>query len=230
MSANQPRSSYAVDIVFCIDCTGSMGPYLESVKQSARSFHTMLAKKMDEKDKGIRQLRIRVVAYRDLGEEGEKAIWSTNFFNMPDEASGFESFVSSLDADGGGDEPESGLEALVTAIRSPWERGLDKRRHVIVVCTDASAHPLGRFTVPTTGQTQPMPADLAGLQSIWGDEVDDGEMEFSSKRLIVFGPDMYPWNELGESLENCIWVTSRAGQGMRDADQETVLEAVAGSV
>ena len=134
------------------------------------------------------------------------------------------------DADGGGDEPESALEALVTAIRSPWERGLDKRRHVIVMCTDAPAHPLGKFPMPVSGQERPMPTNLSELQSIWGDEVDEGEMEYASKRLIVFGPNAYPWNELAESLENAIWVTSKAGEGMREADQDTVLEAVAGSV
>lgn len=230
MNANQPTASYAIDIVFCIDCTGSMTPCLDSVKTTARQFHVLLQNKMEAKSKGISRLRVRVVAFRDLGEEGAGAIDATPFFVLPDQTAAFESYVSGLVADGGGDEAESALEALVTAIRSPWDRGLDKRRHVIVMCTDASAHPLGKFPVATSGQDRPMPTNLSELQSIWGDEVDEGEMEYASKRLLVFAPDAYPWNELGESLENTIWVASRAGEGMRDADQDTVLEAVAGSV
>lgn len=230
MNANQPMASYAVDIAFCIDCTGSMQPYLDSVKQTARSFQTLLQKKMEEKSKGIRQLRIRVVAFRDLGEEGGAAIDATPFFTLPDQSADYERYVNALIADGGGDEPESALEALVTAIRSPWERGLDKRRHVVVMCTDASAHPLGKFTPAPTGQERPMPTGLAEFQSIWGDEEDEGEMEYAAKRLIIFGPDAYPWNELAETLENSVWVTSQAGAGMREADQDTVLEAISGSV
>lgn len=230
MNANQPMASYAVDITFCVDCTGSMQPYLDSVKETARSFQTRLQKKMEEKSKGIRQLRIRVVAFRDLGEEGSAAIDATPFFTLPDQSADYERYVNALIADGGGDEPESALEALVTAIRSPWERGLDKRRHVVVMCTDASAHPLGKFTPASTGQERPMPTSLAEFQSIWGDEEDEGEMEYAAKRLIIFGPDAYPWNELAETLENSVWVTSQAGAGMREADQDTVLEAIAGSV
>ena len=37
-----PTTTYAVDIVFCIDCTGSMQPYLESVKRTATDFHRLL--------------------------------------------------------------------------------------------------------------------------------------------------------------------------------------------
>jgi hypothetical protein len=230
MSANDPTSSYAVDLVFCIDCTGSMKPYIESVKGTALDFHRLLEKKMSEKDKAIRQLRVRLVAFRDLGEEGPGAIDATSFFELPNEADAFNRAVSGLAADGGGDEPESALEALVVAIRSPWERGLDKRRHVIVMCTDAPAHPLGKFAFAAGEQSALVPRSLEELQSLWGDEVDEGEMEYAAKRLLVFGPNAYPWNELSERFENCIWVASIAGQGMREADQEVVLDQVAGSV
>lgn len=230
MNPNQPVAKYAVDLVFVVDCTGSMAPFLDSVKRMAKDFHALLSKKMEDKDKGISQLRARVVAYRDIGEEGADAIAATPFYTLPGDTSGFESFVNTLTAAGGGDEPESALEALVTAIRSPWERGLDKRRHVIVVCTDASAHPLGKFSLPTSGQDRPMPADLSELESIWGNEAEDGEMDYQSKRLIVFAPNAYPWSDLPHILENIVWVESAAGQGMRDQDQDSVLEAIAGSV
>ena len=147
--SQQPKTTYAVDIVFCVDCTGSMQPYLESVKRSATEFHRLLEEKMAVKNKGIRQLRVRIIAFRDIGEEGDESIVATNFFTLPAEGAAFNSFVSKLAAGGGGDEPESALEALALAIQSPWERTMDKRRHIVVVCTDASAHPLGKFRMPT---------------------------------------------------------------------------------
>src|SRR5437588_8111268 len=107
MSGNDPTVSSAVDIVFCIDCTGSMDPYIESVKATARDFHQLLEKKMAEKSKGIRQLRVRVVSFRDLGAEGPDAIEASQFFVLPDDAASFDTMVSSLTAGGGGDEAES---------------------------------------------------------------------------------------------------------------------------
>lgn len=231
MGANDPVSSYAVDIVFCIDCTGSMEPYIESVKATARDFHQLLEKKMSEKNKGIRQLRVRVVSFRDLGEESADAIQASPFFTLPDDSAAFGNVVGGLTPGGGGDEAESALEALAVAIRSPWERGLDKRRHVVVVCTDAPAHELGKFPYSGEGgQGRPMPGSLAELNTIWGDETDEGEMEYAAKRLIVFAPSAYPWPEMAEKFENFIYIPLPAGHGMQGSDQEIVLEQVAGSV
>jgi hypothetical protein len=228
--SQQTKTTYAVDIVFCIDCTGSMQPYLESVKRSATEFHRLLEEKMAVKNKGIRQLRVRIIAFRDIGEEADESIVATNFFSLPDEVASFNTFVSKLSAGGGGDEPESALEALALAIQSPWERTMDKRRHIVVVCTDASAHPLGKFRLPARLSNLDLPANMDDLNAMWGDEVDEGLMEFAAKRLLVFGPDKYPWSDLSELFENCIWVKSEAGQGMTDADQDLVLDQIAGSV
>jgi hypothetical protein len=143
-TADVPDSlRYAVDIALCIDVTGSMQPIIQEVKSGAFSFHSQLNAAMRRKGKSVSQTRIRVIAYRDFGDRVDDALQVTPFFKMPGQAREFESFVRSLSAFGGGDEPESGLEALSVAIDSEWERGMDLRRRVIAVFTDASAHPLG---------------------------------------------------------------------------------------
>ena len=67
----------------------------------------------------------------------------TNFFLLPQQAREFEACINSIHADGGGDIPEDGLEALAYAIRSPWTTEGEKQRHVIVVWSDAGTHELG---------------------------------------------------------------------------------------
>ncbi len=42
---------YAVDIIFCIDVTGSMTPVIDAVKNNVRSFHDLLRSAMAEKSK-----------------------------------------------------------------------------------------------------------------------------------------------------------------------------------
>jgi len=134
---------YNVDIVMCIDCTGSMGDLLSTVKTNALKFWPDLKERCDKKGKEISELRIRVIGFRDFYADEGNAIQDSDFFNIPDQESEFKSFVNGLVPAGGGDEPENGLEALAMAINSDWTKGGDRRRHVVVVWSDASTHPIG---------------------------------------------------------------------------------------
>ena len=134
---------YNVDIVMCIDCTGSMGDLLDTVKTNALKFWPDLKIRCDAKGKEISELRIRVIGFRDFYADESDAIQDSGFLNIPAQESDFKSFVNNLQPRGGGDEPENGLEALAMAINSDWTTGGDRRRHVIVVWSDASTHPMG---------------------------------------------------------------------------------------
>ena len=61
---------YNVDIVMCIDCTGSMGDLLDTVKNNALKFYPDLRARCDEKGKEISELRIRAIAFRDFAVDG----------------------------------------------------------------------------------------------------------------------------------------------------------------
>ena len=151
---------YDVDIVFCIDVTGSMGPVIENVKQGALNFHERLASVLARRDITVTRTRIRVVAFRDFGADKYDVIQQTAFLELPEDAAEFESFMAALKATGGGDFPESGLEALALAVHSPWNQAprvpAAQLRHFIVVFSDASAHPLGKHS-PRPEQFGPRP-------------------------------------------------------------------------
>jgi hypothetical protein len=58
-----PRGlSYAVDIVFCIDVTGSMTPIIDQVKANALRFYDDVQSNLTAKSKNVDQLRVRVIA------------------------------------------------------------------------------------------------------------------------------------------------------------------------
>lgn len=142
------RDGCGVDIVLCIDVTGSMSPVLEKVKKGALSFHQRLESVMVKRDMAMGRLRLRVIAFRDFGADGDRSIERTPFLELPQQVVEFKDFVNALKATGGGDAPESGLEALALAVQSPWsreERG-GAERHIVVMFTDAAAHPLGKHT------------------------------------------------------------------------------------
>ena len=128
--------------VFAIDATESMQPLIDKVKSLTLSFREELEKGLKENRRIIKNLRIKVIVFRDYYVDDKYAMEESRFFILPEEKQEFYNFVSKIKAGGGGDEPESGLEALALALRSDFVKDGDKKRHVIVLFTDASAHPL----------------------------------------------------------------------------------------
>ncbi|RBM22142.1 vWA domain-containing protein [Streptomyces sp. PT12] len=223
---------YAVDIVLCVDATGSMYPVIDAVKRSALQFHLRLAGVMGRKGKEISQLRLRVIAFRDFGDDPDSAIEQTPFLHLPEQAEEFAAFVSGIEAGGGGDVPESGLEALALAVNSPWEKGLDRRRHVIVLFTDAPAHPLGTVGVAAQSYPRGIPRTMDDLFEQWGyARSQTAVMEQSAKRLVLFAPEEEPWAEtIGEEWDLTLHFPSRAGEGLEEFEMDEIIETIANSL
>ena len=129
-----------MDIVFVIDATRSMEPLIEKVKNATLVFHDGLAEALRENKRIIRNLRARVIWFRDFYFDGKYAYGESPFFLLPEEKEAFHDFVASIEAKGGYDAPESALEALTLAMRSDFVQEGDKKRHVIVLFTDEEAH------------------------------------------------------------------------------------------
>ena len=226
--SNDWAAGYAVDIVFVIDTTGSMRPVIDTVKHHAMNLHDDLADVMSHKDKSISALRVRVVAFRDYLHKSSDALHESPFFTLPAQKGEFDHFVRNLSPDGGGDEPESGLEGLAAAILSPWEKGADKRRHLVVLFTDASAHPIERAA--SAGLLPPgFPGSFSELYDLW-EGGQSGGMEHSAKRLLIYAPDCEPWRGISDLWSNTLHFPSRAGEGLEDFTFAEILNQIASSV
>ena len=97
--------TYNVDMVFCIDATGSMGGVIDMVKRNAVSFYGDVVDAMQKKGKTIDKLRLRMVVFRDYVADGENAMLETDFFDLPEEAADFKECIDGITAFGGGDDP-----------------------------------------------------------------------------------------------------------------------------
>ncbi len=223
-----PRGlSYAVDIVFAIDVTGSMTPILDAVKTNALGFYDDVQTNLTAKGKNVEQLRVRVVAFRDFAADGDAALEESAFYTLPAERADFAEFVNGLIPQGGGDHPESGLEAVAVSINSPWTTTGDRRRQVIVVWTDQPAHSLDPSVVPADLSSR-VPADFSALTDAWEDE--QGQMGSNSKRLILFAPDGPGWSDISAVWENVVHHPSQAGGGLSEVDYGTIVDSIGNSV
>ena len=219
--------NYNIDIVMCIDATGSMTPVIDMVKSTASGFHGRLSTALDAKEKKVNQLRVRVVIFRDILADGlAEAIVTSEFMTLPAENDKFKDFVSNIQAKGGGDEPESGFEALATAINSDWTKEGDKRRHLVVLWTDASAYKLEDVPAGRSDYPSGMPKNFEEFVNMWDGQI----MDPATKRMIVFAPDTYPWRDIAENCESVFMIPSQAGKGLADVHYDAVLSNIVNSI
>ena len=230
MGRSNYQLKYNVDIVFCMDATGSMEHALDLVKKNALSFYDDLMKEMNTKGKRICELRAKVVAFRDYIADGDQAMLETDFFNLPMESKEFSDVVSTLEPEGGGDEPEDGLEALAFAMKSNWTTGGDKRRHIIVVWSDASTHPLG-WSKSSPEYPSRMVKSFDELTMMWdGKPEEGGVMDHNAKRLIIYAPDEPYWSTISETWDGVIHFPSEAGNGLDTLTYKEIIDQIVFSI
>ena len=119
-----------VDILFVLDVTGSMQSAINGVRDGIREFAGELSK---------RQLnaRVGVLAFRDRLIHEEPKLLSFKGDTFTNDYDAFRDEVDKLRASGGGDAPESSLDAIALATRQPFR---PKATKVILLITDAPPH------------------------------------------------------------------------------------------
>ena len=213
--------TYALDVVLCVDATGSMGNFISNIKKNAISFHQDTEEAMQKNGKLIKNMRVRIIAFRDFYDRNEE-IFKTDFFKLPEQQTDYAKNVDKLSASGGGDQPETALEALAIAFKSEWFKTSDYKRQIVVLWTDEAAHPLEKNKDSKPSKyPENMPENFTELGNIWNSIS-------TTARLVIFAPEKkYPWQETEKQWENVTFYPSKAGSGLREINYEKVLDAIA---
>lgn len=213
--------SYALDIVICTDATGSMDSLLLEIKSKAETFYSDLKDAMLTNDKYTEKMRVRVVVYRDYYSD-KVPMFESDFFNMPDQTSDYKKALKKAFAKGGGDAPESGLEALALSINSDWNTTGDHIRQIIVLWTDADAHDLNHPKRKSTSKIpKSVPADFAALSEKW-------ESLSETARIVLFAPRVGQWKKIANEWKN-VMLTANSGK-ITDDDYTKAIEAIAKNI
>lgn len=113
------------DIVFVVDTTGSMDYAISNVKANIENFVSMLERnKVDA--------RFGLVEYKDIYADGYNSTKSHGWYTDVEK---LKQGLSSLNISGGGDTPESLVDALECARKMNYRTGVGK---YIIVITDAT--------------------------------------------------------------------------------------------
>src|SRR5215510_1895203 len=100
----QPRPE--VEVVFCLDTTGSMGGLIDAAKRKIWAICNQIAG-----GKPTPNLKVGLVAYRDRGDE-----YVTKITDLTDDLDAIHTTLMGYKADGGGDIPEAVNQALNEAV------------------------------------------------------------------------------------------------------------------
>jgi FHA domain/von Willebrand factor type A domain len=119
-----------VDIVFVLDVTESMQPYIDAVKQNIISFAQDLAA-------NNRDYRLGLVTFEDYVISKYPDCNCPYRNTMTSDVHTFTNWVSGLHAGGGGDIPEDQLDALAYASTFPFR---PEAEGIIIIVTDAPPH------------------------------------------------------------------------------------------
>jgi hypothetical protein len=147
---DRPKTKGVADIVFLIDISGSMSPCIDALRRNIETFIDSLSQGDANNAAPVRDWRGRVVGYRDIeAAESEGLPWIVDHPFVRDTGA-LKSQLGTLQANGGGDEPESLLDALYTVASmeaipkgsqtedpGKWRYRSDAAR-VVIVFTDAS--------------------------------------------------------------------------------------------
>lgn len=118
-----------LDIMFIMDLTGSMGIWLNEAKKSIKN----IIEEITDNNPGSK-IRISFIGYRDFFEKDEKREYDAQEFT--EDLNEFNNFISKLDCNGGGDEPEDIIGALRQALKMNW---LSNSKYAVLV-SDAPCH------------------------------------------------------------------------------------------
>ena len=126
----KPDGKPRVEVVFCLDTTGSMGGLIEGAKQKIWAITNQVVS-----GRPTPEIKVGLVAFRDRGDT-----YVTKVFDLTTDLDEVHKNLKSFKAEGGGDTPESVNQALYESVtKIKWTTGKETLRLVFLV-GDAPPH------------------------------------------------------------------------------------------
>ena len=169
-----------LDLVFCVDLTGSMGGLIASARAHiGRILDALRAELKDD-------LRVGLVGYRDHSD-GPKLL---QVESLTTDVETVRKEINDAKVDGGGDAPEAVFAGLVKCLELPWAQGSYR---VVILIGDAPPHSVGApgdsYKVDPTGLTLDDVANRMETEGLFVHALslspNDKVMESSFRRLSI---------------------------------------------
>ena len=219
--------TYAVDIVFCIDVTGSMTPIIDAVKANALRFFDDVQTNLTDKGKNVDELRVRIIAFRDLSADDDGAMQESSFFTLPGEQRHLQLLRRQSRrrrrrrrSGIGSGSRRPGDQLTVDVPRRPppaGHRGVDR----------SSGTP-AELRSPAAGPGELRAHLLQRPDRPVGRPAGTGRSQQQAAHPVR--PGRPGWSDISASWENVVHHPSQAGGGLSDVDYGTIIDSIGNSV
>ena len=201
-----------------------MHRFIDTVKQNAIRFYDDIYNSMKRTGKPLDVLRVKII---EFGKSND--IRESSFFSLPLEMSNFVQFVESISTSKKDSEGiNNGIDALILAAKSNWTKTGTRKRHLILIWTDTGIE--NGLETDNNRNTHKNNFSVTGTSNIGEfDTLWFTSMEPTSKRLILFAPDVMPWKYFS-ALDMVIHYPAKAGDGLSDQDYQAILTAISNSI
>lgn len=227
IKTKKPKIKGKAEVLFILDVSGSMEDCLENLKGSLIELSSQIAT-ISEEEYGAAppDISYNAMGYRDFTTDEPEEYAIVNYSNeFTKDLNKIKSFFSEekMQAMGGGDVPESALDALVIGAR---DMNWTQRIKMIILFTDAPTHPTLH-----PKQANGVQLDEEESMSIVVEEITSRKI-----RTMIFSlPGIKEYNRIG-SLDNCQYIELEAGEetlkNFKDSDlfRTEIVELIAKSV
>lgn len=219
------KNESKLDIVLCIDGTGSMQNIIDAVKQNSFDFIQKIVARLGDQKFELHQVRAKIIIFRNFIVDGKLALQVSPFYNLINEQEKFIEFVNQIRAFGGknDDAEEDGLEALALAIKSEWTKE-DSNIRIIGMWSDTTMHALeSKKKRSLHHYPKDIPETFEALTTLWeGEFLSEG----IASKLILYTPNGYPWDNIAANWTNVIHYPSTAGVGLH-IDSHQIIDDIA---
>ena len=184
------KTKGVADIVFLIDVSGSMAPIIDALRRNIEVFVDSLSSGDANNAAPVKDWRGKVVGYRDAEHD---AHWLQDHPFVRD-AVALKAQLASLRAEGGGDEPESLLDALYkVATMEATPKGAQSEEPTRWRYRSEAARVVVVFTDASFKETMSVPAAKGG-------SLQDVANVIMANRIILslFAPNMEGYDRLSQ--------------------------------
>ena len=211
--APNPEAENTVDIVFCIDLSMKMLPYMKTIKTQIGK----LVREIPIQTNRPYTIRGRLILFSNL--PADQNVFCTGFFNCSTELSKLTDLIDqaaqhlSTSEEG---EYVSGLEALSDAMNSPWGKPETFRNHIIVLWSNGMTRDEGQE------KSLACPRSFSQLNKMWNSDI----MNQNAKALVLFAPDKGDWKRISDTWNGILHAPSEAGKGISDETINTIVHRI----
>lgn len=200
-----------MDIVLCIDATRSMEPCINELKNNLKNFIDSISSTILDGQQVTPDWRARVIYFRDLDADKE----AIRDFPFVSTSNALKTQLESIKAEGGGDAPESFLDAIYLAItKSEWR---ENALHAVIAFTDAPPKEQLHTSTIESGQD---PSVATVINAFTRDKY---------QRLFVYCPTHYIYKKLEtipKSIFTYVDTQTSVYNGLKNINFKDIMETL----